>query len=134
MRMVATSYIGVIDKEKVEIMKETLKTSNADWFSITNIPKLAYDHNEILNQALETLREKIGYTDILKSLFPNGFTLPEIQQTYEIILGKEFDRRNFRKKLLNSGMLSDTNKTVIFKGNKPAKLYKFNAIKNKNVF
>ena len=134
MRMVATSYIGVIDKEKVEIMTETLKTSNADWFSITNIPKLAYDHNEILNQALETLKEKISYTDILKSLFPNGFTLPEIQKTYEIILGKEFDRRNFRKKLLNSGMIKDTNKTVIFKGNKPAKLYKFNACKNKNVF
>ncbi len=134
MRMVATSFIGVIDKDKVEVMKETLKTSNADWFSITNIPNLAYDHNEILNQALETLREKIGYTDILKSLFPNGFTLPEVQRTYEIILGKEFDRRNFRKKLLNSGMISDTNKTVVFKGNKPAKLYKFNAIQNKNVF
>ena len=134
MRMVATTFIGVIDNEKVNVMKETLKTSNADWFSITNIPNLAYDHNEILNQALETLKEKIGYTNILKSLFPNGFTFPEIQKTYEIILEKEFDRRNFRKKLLNSGMISDTNKTVIFKGNKPAKLYKFNNVKNKNVF
>lgn len=125
MRMVATSYVGVIDSQRVEVLKQTLKTSNAQWFDINDIPKLAYDHNEILEQALKTLQEKINSTSILSSLFPNGFTIPEIQQTYETILNTTFDRRNFRKKLLSLGIIEDTNRTVVFNGTKPAKLYKF---------
>lgn len=126
MRMVATSFIGVIDHEKVSILTETLNTSHADWFAIDNIPSLAYDHNEILQDGLKFLREKIASTDILKALFPNGFTLPEIQKTYESILGTSFDRRNFRKKLLSLDLIVDTGKTKIFEGTKPAKIYNFN--------
>ncbi len=133
-RMLAISFIGVLDKKSVDIHKETLKASDSDWFNIDSIPELAYDHNDIINECLETLREKIQTTDILKALFPNGFTIPEVQKTYETILNKEFDRRNFRKKLLSLGLISDTGKQVNFEGRKPAKLYKFNRkIKNKNV-
>lgn len=133
MRMVAVSYLGVVDIDKVNVLKETLKTSNADWFSINNIPKLAYDHNEILNDSLEKLKLEISNSNILKSLFPNGFTIPELQKTYESILGKTFDRRNFRRKLLSLDLIVDTNKTVKFDGNKPAKVYEFND-NNKSVF
>ena len=135
MRMVAITYIGVIDNKRVSILNETLKTSNADWFSIESIPELAYDHNEILDKAIETLRDIITCTDILKSLFPDGFVIPEIQKVYETILDKKYDRRNFRKKLLNTGLLIDTSKEKIFDGTKPAKVYKFKNIKrNENVF
>ena len=82
-RMIAISYIGIIDSQKVSVLKNTLKTTDADWFNIGDIPELAYDHNEILNSSINTIREKITSTDILKSLFPNGFTIPEIQKTYE---------------------------------------------------
>lgn len=134
-RMIAISYIGIIDSHKVSILKKTLKTTDADWFKIDEIPDLAYDHNEIITSSINTLREKIVTTDILKSLFPSGFTIPEIQKTYEAILKREFDRRNFRKKLLSLGLIIDTNKTINFEGKKPAKLYKFSKkIKNKNVF
>lgn len=133
-RMIAITYIGIIDSEKVSILKETLKTTDADWISINNIKKLAYDHNHILEKSILTLREKIASSDILKSLFPNGFTIPEIQKTYETILNKEFDRRNFRKKLLSLNLIEDTSKYVNFEGKKPAKLYKFKKhIKNKNI-
>ena len=125
MRMVAVSYIGVIDIDKVEVLKETFKTSDAGWFPIDKVPDLAYDYNDILKEALVTLKEKITSSDILKSLFPNGFTIPEIQKVYETILETKYDRRNFRKKLLNLGLIEDTNKTKVFEGNKPAKLYKF---------
>lgn len=124
-RMVAIGYIGVIDSNRVKVLKETLKTSNADWFNIKNIPELAYDHNEILSDALETLKEKIFETDILKNLFNDEFTLPELQKVYETILNKKFDRRNFRKKLINDEVIIDTNKVINFEGKKPAKLYKF---------
>ncbi len=125
MRMIAISYIGVIDSERVRILKETMKTSDADWFPISNIPKLAYDHNEILIKALETLQEKIDNTNILKALFPYGFTIPEIHKTYEAILDKHLDRRNFRKKLLNNDFVVLTSATTKFEGNKPANIYKF---------
>ncbi len=136
MRMVGISYIGVMDIGKVNILKETFKTIDSDWYSLDNIPKeLAYDHIEVLKNALEELKEQIINTNILKSLFPNGFTIPEIQKVYESILEKTFDRRNFRKKIINSGLIIDTNKYVTFEGKRPAKLYKFkNKNHNKNIF
>lgn len=133
-RMIAVAYIGVIDKKKATLLKETSKTSNSDFIDINKIPKLAYDYNEILDGAKEELKSKILTTDILKSLFPEEFTLPELQNVYETILNKEFDRRNFRKKMLSIGLLKDTNKTINYKGKKPAKLYKFNKVKNKSIF
>ena len=135
MRMVAVAYIGVIDSSRVKVLRETINTSNADWFSIDKIPGLGFDHEEILEEALNYLRSKIVSTDILKALFPHEFTIPEIQKTYEAILNKKFDRRNFRKKLLSLKLIEDTKKTGKFEGKKPAKLYKFKkSIKNQNVF
>ena len=125
MRMVALGFIGIVDNKKMDIIKDTLKTSNADWFSIDNIPDLAYDHNKIINDSLEKLKELILDTNILKVLFSSEFTIPELQSVYEIILGYDLDRRNFRKKLLLDNLIVDTNKYKNYKGNKPAKLYKF---------
>ena len=67
-------------------------------------------------------------------MFPNGFTLPELQKVYETILEKTFDRRNFRKKLLGMGLIKDANTTEIFEGKKPAKKYIFNdSVENKEI-
>ena len=135
MRMIAITYVGLIDYEKVTVLKKTLKTKDSDWVDIYKVGTLAYDHNDILNKGIETLQGLILSSDILKTLFPTGFTIPELQKTYEAILKKEFDRRNFRKKLLNLNLIKDTGKEVKFEGNKPAKVYTFNKKKeNKNVF
>lgn len=135
MRMIAVGYIGVIDSYKVEVLKKTMKTSDADWVAIDKVGTLAYDHNEILDSSKEKLKELICNSNILSNLYPKGFTIPEIQMAYETILQKKYDRRNFRKKLINSGLITDTGKTKKFEGNKPAKLYKFkNKISDKNVF
>lgn len=125
MRMVGVSYLGVIDRFKVQLLTSTLKTSNADWFSIEDIPRLAYDHEEILKDALEKLKENIVESDLLETLFPKEFTLPEVQKVYESILGVTYDRRNFRKKMLSLDLIEDTNQTAKFEGKKPAKLYRF---------
>ena len=135
MRMIGVSYIAVMDIKKANLVTSTKKTKNAMWFSIDDIPELAYDYNEILADAIQVLKKKIVSSDILKSLYPDGFTFPEIQKVYEAILDKKLDRRNFRKKMLSLGFIEDTNKTVKFEGNKPAKLYKFkDEIEVKNVF
>ncbi len=135
MRMIAVGYIGIVDSSKVEVVKKTVKTSDADWVPIDKIGKLAYDHNEIINKGIEVLKQKIINTDILKSLYPEGFTLPEIQKTYEAILNKELDRRNFRKKMLSLDLIYDTGLSKKFEGTKPAKIYKFKENReSKNVF
>lgn len=126
LRMLAFIYIGLVDIEKVNILKETNKTVDADWFSINNIPELAYDHNNVLLKAIEKLKDMIISSNILKKLYPNGFTIPELHKVYEEILGIEIDRRNFRKKLLTQNIIIDTNETINFEGKKPAKKYKFN--------
>ena len=114
MRMIAIAYIGVIDRYRVKILTKTLKTDDAKWFDISDIPKLAYDHNDILNSCL---------------------TIPELQKVYETILETKFDRRNFRKKILSLDLITETDLTENFEGNKPAKVYKFkNNGKSKNVF
>lgn len=135
MRMIGISYFGVIDRFKVELLTSTLKTSNAGWFAINQIPPLAYDHEEIIKDALEKLKESIVESDILEALFPKEFTLPEIQKVYESILGINYDRRNFRKKMLSLDLIEDTLETAKFEGKKPAKLYRFKKGKrNKKIF
>ena len=134
-RMIGISFLGVIDINKVKLHRKTLKTSSADYFPIDSIPNLAYDHNEIINNSLEVLKKKILKSTILKELFPEEFSLPELHKVYEALLDKKIDRRNFRKKMLSLNIIEDTNRTKTFEGRKPAKLYRFkNEIIEKNVF
>ena len=125
MRMVAIGYIVIIDSKRVNILRKPRHTKDADWVPIDKVPHLGYDHNEILEEAIEELKKDIINSNILKSLFPDGITIPELQKTYEAILGRKFDRRNFRKKILSLNLLEDTNGLGRFEGNKPAKIYRF---------
>ena len=127
-RMIGVSFLGVINTKGIELQKETMKTSNADFFAIDKVPKLAYDHNLVIDKSLAILKEKILKSSILKDLLPEEFTLPELQKVYETLLNKELDRRNFRKKLLNDGIIQAVNKDAVFNGKKPAKLYCFKDI------
>ena len=131
-RMLCISYIGIIDSKKVNIKKITEKTEDACWFDIKDVPNLAYDGDEVLSKNLETLKNMIVKTNVLKNFYSGTFTIQELQKTYEIILDKKLDRRNFRKKILN--LLDSVNKETKFDGNKPANLYKFkDSIKCENV-
>ncbi len=135
MRMIAVGFFGVIDSKRVKVLRETDSTTNADWFPIDKIPPLGYDHEEILAEALKELQKRIVNSNILKSLFPDGVTMPELQKVYEAILNKKFDRRNFRKRMLSLNLIEDTNKSEQFEGNRPAKIYKFKKkIEDKNIF
>lgn len=133
MRMVAISYIGFVDFNKVQYLKDTLKTSDARLFDIDEIPELAYDHKDILNVAIITLKEKILSSDILEDFYPNGVSLPELQILYETILGEKIDKRNFRKKLISDEIIYETGNTTKFNGNKPAMIYKINTKKRGKV-
>jgi len=128
-RMIAIAYIGVSDCRIIEKFKSTSKASDADWFEIDKIPELGYDHEKILKKAIEVLKQKIFTTTIMKRLFPDSFTMPELQTAYEKILNKSLDRRNFRKKLLADQIIIETPKLQKVANKKATKLYKFNDIK-----
>lgn len=133
-RMVAINYVGVIDKDSA-ILRDTKKTSSAKWVELGDVELLAYNHNKVLKDAKINLKKLVVSSSVLKALFPKGFTMPELQITYESILEKKFDRRNFRKKILNLDLIEDTNKSDRFEGNKPAKVYKFkDVIQDKDIF
>lgn len=124
-RMIAIGYVGVIDCNRVKFLKETSTTQDADWFLIDRVPPLGFDHQEILDNAIEYLRGQIFDSSILKDLFPKHFTLPELHKAYESILNKKIDRRNFRKRLLQQNIILDTGLFEEKAGKKPSKLYQF---------
>jgi len=98
--------------------------SDARWWSVYQLPKLAFDHNQILQYALQRLRYKLEYTAAGFQLLPPTFTLTEIQKAYEIILGESLDKRNFRRRILEGDIIEETGEITISRG-RPAKLYRF---------
>lgn len=134
-RIIAISYVGLIDNVSATIKREKKEKIETSWFNINDIPKMAYDHASILNENIKFLRKKIVNSNVLKSLFPSDFTLPELQHVYEQILNKKFDRRNFRKKFINLGLIEDTGDKNVGGSGRPAKLYRFKEeIEEKKLF
>ena len=78
---------------------------DAAWQPVRHLPPLAYDHRTVVRAALTRLRAKLAYTNLVYTLLPSSFTLGELQEMYEALLGRRLDRRNFRKKILSLGLL-----------------------------
>lgn len=97
-RTLSVGYYSLIDNTTVQI--ESHNNRNVKWFPINELPELGFDHKEIINKALETLRAKLRSEPIGFELLPEKFTISQLQRLYEVILGTEFDRRNFRKKVI----------------------------------
>jgi 8-oxo-dGTP diphosphatase len=98
--------------------------AEARWWSVYDLPPLAFDHADILVYALQRLRYKLEYTAVGFELLPEPFTLSELQAAYEVILGEALDKRNFRRKILSAAVIEETGKYRTGEG-RPAKLYRF---------
>jgi 8-oxo-dGTP diphosphatase len=90
------------------------------------LPPLAFDHDDILRYALQRLRYKLEYTAVGFELLPNEFTLSELQAAYEIVLGEKLDKRNFRRRIAEAGVLVETSRYREIEGQgRPARLYRY---------
>ena len=98
---------------------------NVCWTDILNIPEMAFEHNLIVNDAIKFLKTEINH-EVTSELLPRKFTLSQLQELYEIILNEKLDKRNFRKQIINKGILEKTNEKQKGVSHKPAELYKFN--------
>lgn len=128
-RIVANSLIGLIDNQTL-LLKKVKRNYESAWFPINELPKMVYDHGDILKDTIGYLRKELTNVELLKKLFPSDFTMPELQAVFEEILGKELDRRNFRKKIINLDILEDTGDKNNIKNGRPAKLYRFKDVEN----
>ena len=134
-RIIALTYLGLVDNTIVQFKREKREDYITEWFPIEELPKIAYDHEEIIKNSVEHLRKKLVNSNVLKILFPSDFTLPELQRLYEQILGKKLDRRNFRKKFINLGLIEDTGDKNEGAAGRPAKLYRLKEqIEERNLF
>ena len=128
-RIVANSLIGLIDNQTL-LLKKIKRNYESAWFPIDEVPKMVYDHGDILKDTICFLRKELTNIELLKKLFPSDFTMPELQNIFEEILGKKLDRRNFRKKIINLDILEDTGDKNNIKNGRPAKLYRFKEVEN----
>ena len=134
-RIIGVSYFALIDSKTLEIKKEDRPDLELQWFNISDIPKMGYDHEIIVRDNIKLLSKKLLNSRVLRYLFPSDFTLPEIQKVYEQILDKNLDRRNFRKKIINFGLVTDTGYNNIGGNGRPGKLYRFNDnLRGKDLF
>ena len=119
---VSVTYMGC--GREIPITKDA---ETAAFFKVSNLPELAFDHAAIIEYAHNRLRAKLGYTNAVYGLLPKHFTLTQLQNAYEAVLGHPLDKRNFRKKFLSLNLIHATDESWRDGAHRPAKLYEFNS-------
>lgn len=119
---VSVTYMGC--GRDIEVHESGLSVAFLD---VNNLPELAYDHADIITYARERLIAKLTYTNAIGAFLDRRFTLTQLQTAYEIIFGREFDKRNFRKKFLSLDLIHETDELWREGAHRPAKLYEFNS-------
>lgn len=123
MRVISVAYVALVSAEAVTLQAGD-DAMDARWFSLSDLPSLAFDHAEIVDYALTRLRYKLEYSHVGFKLLPEEFTLSELQTAYETVLGERLDKRNFRRKILQAKILRETGEHRFGEG-RPAKLYRY---------
>ncbi|MBA2115297.1 NUDIX hydrolase [Bremerella alba] len=123
-RVVSIAYFALVTLEGHDV-KASTDARNAAWFSLNELPELAFDHAAILNAAYQRLRGKVRYQPIGFELLPEKFTLSQLQHLYEVILDRELDKRNFRKKVLGMKIVQETSEIEKDVAHRAARLYRF---------
>lgn len=131
-RVVSVAYYALVRLMNHSVQAAT-DARDATWFPVWDTPSLAFDHETILQTALERLRGKVRYQPIGFELLPKKFTLSQLQGLYEMVLERELDRRNFRKKILSMDILEELDEVQQGVAHRAARLYRFNERKYKKL-
>ena len=123
-RVITVAYYALVPVSAIDHQAGSDAKSTA-WHPMNQLPELAFDHAKILDYAHTRLRYKLEYTSVGFELLPDTFTLSELQRAYEIILGESLDKRNFRRKILGSGILENTGQKRRTREGRPARLYRY---------
>ncbi|WP_108823250.1 NUDIX domain-containing protein [Dysgonomonas sp. Marseille-P4361] len=131
-RVISIAYYALV-RSTDYILDAGLNIEDVQWFSLQEIEDLAFDHNKILDIAIERLKGKIRYQPIGFELLPEKFTLPDLHRLYETILQRDIDRGNFRKKILSMDLLIDHSDEQENRPSRGAKIYSFDRERYENL-
>ncbi|HEV7557603.1 MAG TPA: NUDIX domain-containing protein [Kofleriaceae bacterium] len=123
-RVVTVAYFALAKLSDHRIRAAT-DAMGVGWFSLDELPKLAFDHSEVVTTARDRLRGKVRYAPVGFELLPPRFSLTQLQRLYEIILGTDLDKRNFRKKILAMDLIVETDEVEQNVRHRAARLYRF---------
>ena len=121
-RVITTVYASLLDFKNQELK---IHENEINWHAVNQITEMAFDHKHILDVCYTWLQKRIQEHPLAFSLLPEKFSLRQLQNVYEAILGTQLDRRNFRKKFASMGLLIDTGEMEVHVTHRPGKLYKF---------
>ena len=125
-RVISVAYFGLARPDQFKL-KATTDAKDAAWYNIDELPELAFDHEIILEKAIERLKNKATYEPVGFELLPKKFPFGELEKLYRIFLGREIDRRNFRKKILRYGLVEELPEKAKSTGaGRPGNLFQFN--------
>lgn len=130
-RVVSIAYFALINI--ADYTSELLTTHEARWFPLESIPRVIFDHKQMINKAKERLRQKVANHPIGFELLPTKFTLPQLLNLYQAIYDAELDKRNFTRKILSLGILKKLNEKEKESSRKGAFYYTFDRIKYKKL-
>lgn len=123
-RVITIAYFALLNLDQIK-SQDYIPTPNARWIPVKSVPVLAFDHNRIIEKAVEILRNEIKRNPVAFELLPKRFTLTQLQKLYEVILGTNFDKRNFRKKIAQISCVVPINEKQTNVPHKPARYYMF---------
>ena len=98
-RVITVAYLALVEATQIKRVQAGSDAAEAGWYSMFNLPQLAFDHDQILTYARQRVQAKLEYTNVAFQLLPETFTLTELQRIYEIVWNQKLDKRNFRKRL-----------------------------------
>lgn len=124
-RIVSVAYFGLVRPDAFQL-NATTDAEDAQWFNIKYLPTIAFDHKDILAVAIERLRGKITYEPIGFELLEKKFPFSDLEKLYSTLLGRDVDRRNFRKKIQSFNILDELDEKVSNGSGRPASLFQFN--------
>ena len=127
-RIVSVAYFALVALGR-HALRASTDASDAAWFAVSELPSLAFDHDQIIAKAIGRLRGKVRYEPLGFELLPEKFTLSQLQHLYEAILERPLDKRNFRKKVLGMGLLVETDEIEQDVAHRAARLYRFDEAK-----
>ena len=123
-RVITTAYYSLIELSRYA-SNGTKNQLQVKWFPLDKLPCLAFDHQEILNTCHSQLQKSLRERPIGFELLPKQFTLSQLRTLYEVVLGIDLDKRNFRRKLRSLDLLVDTGVMQTEVSHRPAKLFTF---------
>jgi 8-oxo-dGTP diphosphatase len=120
---VAVAYWALVDRGSARLARRD--EWQPEWHNTNQLPELAFHNDDVVAYALARLRNKLAYSNVTYSLLPAEFSLSQLQRTYEAILSRSLDKRNFRKRILSLGILEPTGRHAGEGRHRPAQLYRF---------